>query len=170
MIRAYPLPLLPDMRRAYITSQFKTRNPSRPTHNGVDLFYRWRQSDGMVKMGDGGATRDRDNPGMPKWFIPEGTKAIAAADGIVQIVGEIRTGWRLWIAHADGTRSGYFHLRSVDVSPGAEVSLGHPLGEVGDNPRAIDAEHLHFEISPAGSYAPMDPEVWLKGAFHFIPS
>lgn len=166
MRKVYPLPLLADMRRPYITSQFRTRNPSRPTHNGCDLFYRWRSTDGPVRIGDGGATRD-PKTGDPRWWIPDGTCAIAAADGVVQLVGDSPTGWRVWLAHADGTRTGYFHLRYALVIRGQEVSIGRALGEVGDNPRAHDAEHLHFEVSPHGRYAPMDPEEWLAGATYF---
>lgn len=162
--KVYPLPLLADMRKPYITSQFKTRNPSRPNHNGCDLFHRWRESDGPVRMGDGGATRDPTNPSKPRWFIPAGLCAIAAADGVVQLAGDTPTGRRVWIVHSDGNRTGYFHLRDLRVKVGAEVSAGTPLGEVGDNPKDRDAEHLHFEVSPTGVYKPTDPEIWLAGA------
>lgn len=172
LAKVYPLPVLPDLRRPYITSAFKARNPSRPNHDGCDLFYRWmRTLDGgkPIKLGDGGATRDPKRPGDPKWFIPEGTCAIAAADGVVQLAGPTRTGHRVWIVHTDGNRTGYFHLRDVRVKEGDEVSRGHPLGEVGDNPRDVDAEHLHFEVSPISVYHPLDPELWLEGATYFAP-
>ncbi len=162
--KVYPLPLLPDGRKPYITSGHKSRNPSRPNHDGCDLFYRWFPTDGSVKLGDGGATRDPKRPGDPKWFIPAGLCAIAAAAGVVTIAGPSRTGCRVWIAHADGYRTGYFHLRDARVTVGQFVMAGTPLGEVGDNPADRDAEHLHFERSPIGRYAPEDPERWLKGA------
>src|SRR5262245_2883075 len=111
--KVYPLPVLPDLRRPYITSGFKARNPSRPNHDGCDLFYRWRESDGPQKLGDGGATRDPAHPGQPRWFIPPGLRAIAAAAGTVTAAGPSRTGFHVWIAHADGNRTGYFHLRDT---------------------------------------------------------
>src|SRR5690606_20874760 len=45
LVLGCPLPVLPDGREAVITSGFKSRNPSRPNHNGVDLFYRWAPGD-----------------------------------------------------------------------------------------------------------------------------
>ena len=168
MRKVYPLPVLADLRKPYVTSQFHTRNPSRPGHMGCDLFYRWRASDGPVRIGDGGATRDPKAPTQPKWFIPSGTCAIAAAEGIVQLASDSPTGYRVWVKHADGNRTGYFHLRDVRVYVGAEISAGTPLGEVGDNPKDRDAEHLHFEVSPVAEYAPFDPEVWLRGATYYV--
>ena len=107
--KVYPLPLLPDLRRPYITSSGHWRNPSRngkpgpdgkPTkrHDGCDFFYRWRIKDGNVRLGDGGAARDWSKPGAPpKWFIPEGVTAIAAAPGIVLSARPAPTGHHVWI-------------------------------------------------------------------------
>jgi hypothetical protein len=170
LAKVYPLPVLPDLRRPYITSGHHARNPSRPNHNGADLFYRWMATlDPPQKLGDGGATRDPKNPKQPKWFIPAGTCAIAAAPGVVQSAGETPTGWHVWVQHADGFKTGYFHMRDVRVGVGHVVTTGTQLGEVGDNPRDKDAEHLHFEVSPSGKYAPIDPETWLVGATYFTP-
>ncbi len=160
--RVYPLPVLPDGRKAQITSAFRTS--ARPNHDGCDLFYRWQPSDGMVKLGDGGATRDPQLVGKPRWFIPAGLCAIAAQAGVVQLAGSSPTGYRVWVDHGDGWRTGYFHLRDVRVLVGQRVELGDELGEVGDNPADVDAEHLHFEVSPVDRYEPMDPAVWLRGA------
>lgn len=164
-MKVYPLPQLDDGRRPKITSAFKSKNPGRPKHNGCDLFYRWQESDGPVRLGDGGATRGPD--GKPKWFIPSGVRAIAAAPGFVVKADNSPTGWRVWIRHNDGYDTGYFHLRNLLVSAGAAVPAGQPLGEVGDNPVDIDAEHLHFEVSPSDRYAPIDPEIWLADADYF---
>lgn len=168
--RVYPLPVLADLRRPYITSSGHWRNPTRPTHNGCDLFYRWMATlDPPVKLGDGGATRDPKKPGDPKWFIPDGVCAIAAAPGVVQLAGDSPTGHRVWIQHADGWRTGYFHLRDLRVVEGQVVTTGTPLGLPGDNPLDRDAKHLHFEVSPVGRYEPHDPEEWLEGATYFAP-
>jgi murein DD-endopeptidase MepM/ murein hydrolase activator NlpD len=165
--KVYPLPVLADGRKPSITSGFKTQNPDRPNHDGCDLFYRWQASDGPVKMGNGGATRGPD--GKPKWFIPAGTHAIAAADGVVQQTDLTRTGWRVWVTHSDGNRTGYFHLQNSLVRAGDALKQGAKLGLVGDNPADVDAQHLHFEVSPIERYAPIDPDIWLRGAGFFSP-
>lgn len=164
--KAFPLRVLPDGRKPHITSGFHTNNPSRPKHNGIDFFYLYDATkDGPVKLGDGGATRGPD--GKAKWFIPSGEAARAAADGVVTRASRIATGFRVSVEHLDGNETIYCHLRDLQVQVGQAVALGTPLGEVGDNPIDIDAEHLHFEVSPANEYKPFDPEVWLKGATYF---
>jgi murein DD-endopeptidase MepM/ murein hydrolase activator NlpD len=165
-VRCWPLRALADGRRPTITSGFRTRNPSRPTHQGVDLFYRWKPSDGPVRVGDGGAARDRKT-GQPKWFIPAGTMAVASAAGRVVRASRSPTGHIVWIDHRCGWFTGYMHLRGVVVRVGADVQLGDVLGEVGDNPRATDASHLHFETVTSLSGHPRgcrDPELWLQRA------
>ena len=166
--RCWPLRPLADGRRPTITSGFHTRNPSRPTHQGVDLFYRWKPSDGPVRVGDGGAARDR-RTGAPKWFIPAGTMAVASAAGRVVRASSSPTGHIVWIDHRCGWFTGYMHLRRVVVRAGVAVELGQELGEVGDNPRAIDASHLHFETATILNRHPRgcrDPELWLVHAQH----
>lgn len=156
---ASPLPVLPDGRRAVITSGFKSRNPSRPNHDGVDLFYPWRAGD---RVGGGGPA-GRGPDGSPRWGVPDGTCAIAAAAGVVQIAGPSPTGHRCWIDHGAGLRTGYFHLTDLRVAVGQRVERGTPLGLVGDNPADRgDARHLHFEVSSTDRYEPVDPEPLLR--------
>lgn len=165
MPKVYPLRVLSDLRRPVITSGFRT--PSRPDHDGVDLFYRYDPTkDPPSKVGDGAATRGAD--GKPKWWIPPNERAIAAAAGRVSLAGDSPTGHRVWIEHGDGYRTGYFHLRSLLVTVGQNVTIATPLGECGDNPRDIDARHLHFEVSPIERYDPIDPERWLVGATYHV--
>lgn len=162
LAKAYPLRCLSDGRRPVITSRFKSRNPSRPRHNGVDLFYDYDAAkDPRVKVGDGGAAGSK---GKARWWIPSGTLAVACADGVVVRASWIATGFRVAVEHADGFESIYVHLRDLRVKVGELVKQGDPVGLVGDNPADHDATHLHFEISPAGTYNPLDPEVWLAGA------
>jgi hypothetical protein len=152
LAKVYPMRQLPDGRRPVITSRFRTRNPGRPTHNGVDLFYAYWPSDGPVPVGDGGAARGP--AGSPKWWIPAGEHARAAAEGVVTRASRIATGYRVAVEHLDGFETIYCHLRGLAVQ----------VGEVGDNPGDIDAEHRHFEVTRAGRYEPQDPELWLEGA------
>jgi len=159
---ANPLPKLPDGRVAAITSEF--RPPDRPNHDGVDLFYPWRAGDEPDFVGDKGCA-GKTADGKPKWVIPYNTFAIAAAHGTVLTAGNSKTGYRVWIDHGNGLRSGYFHLLDVRVGVGWPVEAGTPLGLVGDNPADHDGRHLHFELSPVDEYAPMDPmPYFLSGA------
>lgn len=159
--RCYPLAALADGRAPVVTSRFRTRNPSRPTHNGVDLFYAYRAaSDPPMKAGDGGRAGS--------WWIPDGTLAIAVAAGRVELAGASRTGFRAWLEIGGGWRVGYFHLAELLVRAGDVVDLGTPIGIVGDNPIDHDARHLHLELHygeldayPRGC---RDPEALLEGA------
>lgn len=160
--RNYPLEALPDGREPTITSRHFLNNKERKNHNGVDFFYRWRAGDAAMKIGDGGRTKN--------WINPIGTMAIAAADGIVTLAGPSATGHRVWIQHAGGLYTGYFHLLDLwpDVRPGAVVHGGDIIGRVGDNPKDNDARHLHFEVyqGDLGKYprGTIDPERFLRGA------
>jgi murein DD-endopeptidase MepM/ murein hydrolase activator NlpD len=161
--KCWPLRLLADGRQPIITSGFKSENPSRPTHNGADMFYRWLDSDPDVPVGDGGAIM---RGGKRRWWIPPGTCAIAPAAGVVMASSRIGTGWRVWIDHGNGERSGFMHGKADCqlVKVGDAVELGQGVIVVGDNPRARDATHLHFEISPVDVYRPVNPRPWLVGA------
>lgn len=154
-----PLPILADGREATITSAYKTSD--RPNHNGVDLFYRWRPGDLPDTVGDRGAA-GKNPDGSPKWVVPNNTLAIAAAGGTVQIAGNSATGFRCWIDHGNGLRTGYFHLLDLRVAVGEQILVGTPLGLVGDNPSDHDGRHLHFELSPVDRYAPIDPKPLLR--------
>lgn len=155
---ACPLPVLADGRRAVITSSF--RPADRPNHDGCDWFYPWRAGDQPATVGDHGA-EGRNADGTPRWVVPTGVLAQAAAPGTVQLADNSPTGHRVWIDHGNGLRSGYFHLLDVRVKPGEHVEVGHPLGLVGDNPDDNDGRHLHWEVSPVDRYSPMDPELFL---------
>lgn len=157
---ACPMPRLLDGRHAQVTSSF--RPADRPNHNGLDLFYRWRPGDKPDFVGDKGCA-GRNADGTPKWVVPIGTLAIAAAPGKVTLAENSPTGHRVWIDHGNGLRTGYFHLLDLRVTAGQRVDVGMALGLVGDNPVDHDARHLHFELSPVGRYAPMDPLPYLVG-------
>lgn len=153
-----PLPTLPDGRPAQITSSF--RPPDRPNHDGCDWFYRWKKGDSPSFVGDKGCAGTNPD-GTPKWVVPYGVPAIAAASGRVVLAGSSATGYRAWVDHGNGFKTGYFHLTGLRVVEGQHVNAGDPIGDVGDNPADNDARHLHFELSPVGVYAPMDPEQYL---------
>jgi murein DD-endopeptidase MepM/ murein hydrolase activator NlpD len=102
--------------------------------------------------------------GKRRWWYPDGYVAVAAANGVVSTAGNTKTGWRCWVDHSDGNRTGYFHGASLLVKEGDEVIAGDPVIVVGCNPNNYNAKHLHFEVSPIEIYAPKNPRVWLKDA------
>ncbi len=153
-----PMPTLVDGRRAVITSEY--RPADRPNHDGVDWFYAWEPGDKPDFVGDRGAA-GKQADGRPKWVVPIGVCAVAAAEGVVQLASNSPTGWRVWIDHGNGLRSGYFHLLDIRVKPGQRVARGAQLGLVGDNPSDNDGRHLHFEVSPVATYNPINPELYL---------
>jgi murein DD-endopeptidase MepM/ murein hydrolase activator NlpD len=165
--RIFPLVTLPDGRKPVITSGFYTENPSRPNHKGSDFFYKWLDSDPDVPVGDGGAVKRN---GKRRWWYPPldsfplAGYALAAAAGEVAAAAQISTGWRVWIDHGDGLRTGYFHGARLTVEKDRLVAKGEPVLVVGHNPKAPDAKHLHFEVSPVERYAPTNPRLWLRGA------
>lgn len=153
-VRIWPLPEMRGGRKPVISSGHKSVNPSRPSHDGVDIMYPRLLGD-VQRIGDGAGAR--------RFIMPLDAPVVATESGVVQIAGEIATGWRLWIAHG-AYRTGYFHLREISVAKGQPVHLGMKLGTVGHNPAKPDPLHLHFELSPVQAYAPMDPAPYLRGA------
>lgn len=114
----------------------------------------------------------------------------AIADGVVQFAGVDRPGLRpalavsssaaervparmmgpgglfVRIVHADGLRSGYFHLASYNVLPGETVRAGAVIGTVGLSGVKYSSSHLHFELDRNGEL--IDPAVAL-GTFVIPP-
>jgi murein DD-endopeptidase MepM/ murein hydrolase activator NlpD len=164
--RYYPLLCLPDGRKPVITSGFYTENPDRPSHKGVDFFYKWLDSDPDVPVGDGGAIK-RNGKRLwwypPERMFPGARMFIAPVAGTIQKAGEIGTGHRIWL-QSGMERVGGFHLKELFVCQGEQVAAGEPLGVIGDSPKGHDAAHLHFEVSPVARYAPQNPRKWLEGA------
>jgi murein DD-endopeptidase MepM/ murein hydrolase activator NlpD len=107
----------------------------------------------------------------------------AVADGVVQFAGVDLTGdhpalglfprqirrWRtrtmgpggffVRVMHADGIRSGYFHLTSFRVVAGQTVHAGDVIGTVGRSGVKVSGSHLHFEVHQDGELK--DPVAFL---------
>lgn len=146
---------------ARVTSGFKTRNPSRPTHEGCDFFFKYDKAMGPAVVKDGEAAGSK---GVPKWFIPKGIKALCAMVGCVHSVTLLKTGIAIWVEHVVEGRAvytGYFHLTSADVCQGQLVHKNQFLGDVGDNPVDNDARHLHFQLSFDRPGNNVDPELYI---------
>lgn len=91
---------------------------------------------------------------------PLGTPVRAAADGTVEFTGRRGDAGNLVeIAHADGTRTRYAHLDSMQVKAGETVCAGQVLGAVGSTGRST-GPHLHFAVERAGQL--IDPKPLLE--------
>ena len=129
-----------------LTADYKTRNPSYPTHKGMDFV---------------------DDAG--KCVI------VAAADGTVEscrndVVGVDHTyntaGNYVRLRHPNGIYTRYLHLTtgSVCVKSGQTVKAGTKLGMMGNTGDSY-GKHLHFDVCVDGVY--VDPLPYLTGAKDF---
>ncbi len=89
---------------------------------------------------------------------PEGTKVVAAADGVVIYVNldsrncsSCGYGNHVIIEHKGGYRTVYGHLSSVSVTNGKKLNSGEKVGEVGNTGHSF-GNHLHFEIRAYEEY------------------
>jgi murein DD-endopeptidase MepM/ murein hydrolase activator NlpD len=87
---------------------------------------------------------------------PKGTPIRAVTDGIVSFAGwHGGHGKMVKLSHNGGIGSGYAHMSSIAVSPGARVSQGQVIGYVGSTGLSTGA-HLHFEVYRGGVAVPMN--------------
>ncbi len=127
--------------------------------------------------------------------MAEGRPVLAAAAGTVEVTHDGESdmcmsgncggggGWgnHIKIAHPDGTRTLYAHLKtwSVMVGEGDEVACGQPIGLVGSSGNST-GPHLHFEMRGNADYGsirdPFDgpcspgPGDWIdQGAYNDLP-
>jgi murein DD-endopeptidase MepM/ murein hydrolase activator NlpD len=98
---------------------------------------------------------------------PQGAPVVAAADGVVALIGDHFFGGRsVFLDHGDGLITMYLHLSRVLVEQGEEVRRGQEVGKVGATGRAT-GPHLHFGVRWHG--ARVDPSL-LLGPPDSIPS
>lgn len=120
-------------------------------------FGRRRIINGALRSPHGGA----DYP------APQGTPVVAAADGVVAMVGDHFFGGRsVFLDHGDGLITMYLHLSRIFVEEGRQVRRGERVGVVGATGRAT-GPHLHFGVRWHG--ARVDPSL-LLGPPEAIPS
>lgn len=124
------------------TSDFKTRNKKRPTHNGMDL---------TSKSGTN-------------------NYVISVADGVVSNVGyDSKSGYYVFVKHEVGVYSFYCHLKksSTLVKKGQKVTKETRLGLMGATGSA-QGVHLHYAIKKNGVW--VDPKPSLEEESYFILS
>ncbi|MFC5846753.1 M23 family metallopeptidase [Deinococcus petrolearius] len=80
--------------------------------------------------------------GDPVHAADDGTVVSTGWDGYIGGIVEIR--------HADGSTSGYWHLRDVHVVKGQVVRGGDLVGQIGKGAKGNMAAHLHFYVLRAG--------------------
>ncbi len=84
-----------------------------------------------------------------------GTPIRAVTDGVVSFAGwHGGHGKMVKLSHNGGLGSGYAHMSSIAVSPGARVAQGQVIGYVGSTGLSTGA-HLHFEVYRNG--VPVSP-------------
>ncbi len=87
---------------------------------------------------------------------PRGTRALAANDGRVALVGDLYlTGKTVVVDHGQGIFTLYAHLDKIYVNHGQAVERGKTVGTVGSTGRAT-GPHLHYGVIIRG--VKVDPE------------
>lgn len=86
----------------------------------------------------------------------EGTKVVAAADGVVVEANSSNHwghgwGYHVRILHPDGSRTMYAHLSRVDAQIGQHVQAGEVIGAVGSTGYST-GNHLHFGVMVNGRW------------------
>ncbi|MFN4320194.1 MAG: peptidoglycan DD-metalloendopeptidase family protein [Aquificaceae bacterium] len=92
---------------------------------------------------------------------PYGSKVVATADGVVEMVGHYGDyGRAVLIKHPSGYMTLYAHLSEILVKVGQEVKAGEVIGKVGSTGRST-GPHLHYEVQYEGKLKnPMEYLTW----------
>lgn len=97
---------------------------------------------------------------------PTGTDVFSWADGTVVKAGWMGDyGYAVDIAHWNGVKTRYAHLKAVHVRTGQHVRIGQTLGQVGRTGRTTGA-NLHFEVMENGRL--VDPRKHLSEAAQIV--
>jgi murein DD-endopeptidase MepM/ murein hydrolase activator NlpD len=148
---------------------------ARPSPLGLDIV---SPLEGGTRLGTSGPGADRDDGKRQHRGLDVdatvGEPVRAVADGVVQFAGvdlpgqlparellprQLRRfrakrmgpgGFFVRVMHADGIRSGYFHLTSFRVVIGQTVKAGEVIGTVGRTGIQVSGSHLHFEVHKDG--------------------
>jgi hypothetical protein len=156
----WPVPTLGD-RRPVISDGWGSRRTrldgtTRP-HRGVDLMYPRRPGELATAYPPGTPN------GTPRFFMPDGIPALAAAAGTIRVARRTSRGHTVVIAHASGWATFYTHLDKLSIEPGQPVAAGQPIGIIGGDPTdRRRLKHLHFKVWRHGTQASaVDPAPYL---------
>jgi hypothetical protein len=101
------------------------------------------------------------SPFGPRWgrqhtgvdLTANSTNVKAPADGIVEVAAILNDdcGGTIKINHASGFKSGYCHMKKINVAPGQQVKQGDIIGISGGGANDVgrgrsDGPHLHFTL------------------------
>lgn len=119
----------------YLTSDYKTRNKARNTHNGMDMIGKFYACDYIVAIDEG--------------------KVVTSAYSQT-------AGYYVEIEHNNGAISRYLHMKkgSVKVSKGEYVTKHQVIGYMGKTGDST-GNHLHFGVKVNGNH--VDPKPYLMG-------
>lgn len=119
-----------------LTSDYKTRNAKRKTHNGMDFIGKSNSLDYIVA-------------------VDKGT--------VYSVSNNSSSGYYVIIEHENTLRSFYAHLKkgSITVKKGDKVSKGQVIGYMGATGNANGA-HLHFGVRTSNTEH-LDPLPYLTG-------
>lgn len=134
---------------------------------------------GLLPASVGKATADQVPQDFRAWNLPIRAVAdgqvIAVSDGMDDnvVIGQFPDptpspagGNYVWIAHADGTRTYYTHMRkgSITVAAGQTIVAGQILGNLGNSGNTT-GPHIHLEVRKYVSTNPLRPwvlrDAWL---------
>ena len=123
----------------YMTSDYKSRNKSRPTHNGIDMIGNYYACDYIVAIDDG---------------------------KVAECSKDAERGNYVSIRHENGYYSNYYHMKdgSVVVKKGQQMTKGDKIGYMGSTGRST-GNHLHFGVSTGNGW--LDPMPYLTGEKSF---
>ena len=176
----WPLPIFCG-RVPVVSSQHAARNPSRPTHLGVDVMYPRKPGEP-----DKRPRGTKPGGGQPHGFVMfEFVPVLAAAPGTIWSARDEPTGFTVVIDHGNylGQKTGqkwatrYTHMKLKQgfngIRKGQSVLAGTPLGWCRGNPRDNGAKvpdlaqvralwHCHVELWAGGRDQNRDPETWMK--------
>ncbi len=131
------------------------QHPLDPAARGEPLSW---PAPGVLISGFGARERDR-HEGIDL-ACPEGTRVLAAEDGLVLFAGEQRGyGNLVLLAHENDLVTVYAHNAENLVRKGERVSRGDAIARVGHTGNAT-GPHLHFEVRVAAR--PRDPLGFLR--------
>ncbi len=93
----------------------------------------------------------------------EGTEILAFADGVVDFIGEEKTGYGLYIQldHGNGIKTFYAHCSELCAQKGQVVRRGDVIAKVGNTGNSTSS-HLHLEVKKDGQL--LDPQPYVEYA------